>query len=151
MSLALLPSKCLNEFITLYRIVPVHTFSSMLCTELTKFPLSFFYLYVSLTLEFAHRLIVVTVYNPHLLQLMVYTVQALDLVFSNISHLMVYMYCIRSTFKCFLIWFSLCRYNSHSVRLCTDTVATDFGIICQLENGQKSMSTITRRPVGKSI
>uniref|UniRef100_A0A8W8HLI0 Uncharacterized protein n=1 Tax=Magallana gigas TaxID=29159 RepID=A0A8W8HLI0_MAGGI len=42
-------------------------------------------------------------------------------------------------------------YSSHSVRLCTDTVATDFGIICQLENGQKSMSTITRRPVEEDI
>ncbi|XP_052700922.1 rho guanine nucleotide exchange factor 28-like isoform X10 [Crassostrea angulata] len=45
----------------------------------------------------------------------------------------------------------LTEYSSHSVRLCTDTVATDFGIICQLENGQKSMSTITRRPVEEDI
>ncbi|XP_078313770.1 rho guanine nucleotide exchange factor 28-like isoform X2 [Crassostrea virginica] len=45
----------------------------------------------------------------------------------------------------------LTEYNSHSVQLYTEPLATDFGIICQLENGQKSMSTITRRPVEEDI
>lgn len=151
-----------------------------LCTEITKFPLRFFiFHFVSHTLEITIKwslllFIIPTYWTWSVILLLsilgksegliksllsvhdcnlwyIYIAQVLDLVFSNISDYMVYMYCIRNTFKSFLIWFSVFRYNSHSVRLCTDTVATDFGIICQLENGQKSMSTITRRPVGKSL
>ncbi|XP_061172276.1 A-kinase anchor protein 13-like isoform X3 [Saccostrea echinata] len=45
----------------------------------------------------------------------------------------------------------LAEFSGHSITLYTEPVATEFGIICQLDNGQKSMSTITRRPVEEDI